>query len=113
MGRNDYLSIMEVRLFTPFRYESSTDDVAWMLIGAPATKMGNHFIGIKIDRGGGFYCGTVPSTIELLEPARDASPNDFLKKMLSEWNYNQEQIVAFMIGMGKDGRRQDKLEDFS
>lgn len=112
MGRNKMLSIMEVKLFTPFRYENDSDNGVWMLIGAPASKAGYHFIGINIDRLG-FYCGTIDSPFDLMEPAKDVSANKFVKELLSKWRYDQEQVVAFMLGIGKDGRPQDGLKDFS
>lgn len=112
MGRNSMLSVMEVRLFTPFRYENEKNSNVWMLIGAPATKTGYHCIGISIDKYG-FYCGTVDSMIDLIEPAKDISPNKFLKMLLSKWNYDQEQLIAFILAMSKDGRPQKELKDFS
>lgn len=112
MGRNDMLSIEEVHLFTPFRYDDDPEDVVWMLIGAPATKAGHHFFGLIIKRGY-VYCETAPSILTLVEPVRDVSINDFIKAILSKCEWDKQQIMAFIIGMGKDGRNQDNLKDFT
>jgi len=112
MGRNNYLSIEEVKLFTPFRYDYDSDGVVWMLIGAPSSRAGNHYIGLTINRGY-IYCETMPEIQNLVEPVRDVPVKKFIKALLSKCEWNEEQIVAFKIGIGNDGRDQGNLKDFS
>lgn len=111
MGRNEMLSINEVRLFTPFRYDNDAEGTVWMLIGAPSTRMGNHFIGLSIRRGF-IYCETLPS-FDLIEPAKGVSTKKFIRALLAKCEWDDQQMAAFKIGMGKDGRDQSKLLDFS